>query len=162
MFYRLHCRRMRDVLVASAQRANRSLAGRVYSPRISLSFLPDSLRVRFLDVVARRIEENGESLGGWRKVSGRFYSFPMVSEDAWRRGSVARTRRVPSTWRYMSRGDHRPPFVLSSGAKIKRHSQARPTRPSRKRQRIRGGNEPAQKKRRWMLRILESTAIDHR
>lgn len=40
--------------------------------------------------------------------------------------------------------------------------EARPTRPARKRQRIRGGNEPPQKKRRWMLRILGSTAINHR
>ena len=42
--------------------------------------------------------------------------------------------------------------------------EARPTRrpESRERQRLRGGNEPPQKKRRWMLRILGSTAINHR
>lgn len=44
--------------------------------------------------------------------------------DAWRRGSLPRSQRVPSTRKYMSRRDHRPPFVVpvAAGAKIKRHS----------------------------------------
>lgn len=81
---------------------------------------------------------------------------------------ISGTRGVSVQWRALDtfrrlenicpRGDQKPPFVLSSGAKIKRHS--RPARPARKRQRIRGGNEPPQKKRRWMLRILGSTAIN--
>lgn len=40
--------------------------------------------------------------------------------DAWRRASLPCGRRVPSTRKYMSRRDHRPPFVVSAGAKIKR------------------------------------------
>jgi len=43
--------------------------------------------------------------------------------DAWRRGSLPCSRRIPSTRKYMVRRDHRPPFVVpvGTGAKIKRH-----------------------------------------
>lgn len=88
---------------------------------------------------------------------------------------ISGTRGVSVQWRALDtfrrlenicpRGDQKPPFVLPSGAKIKRHSRGpahSPARESRERQRIRGGNEPPQKKRRWMLRILGSTAINHR